>query len=83
MKAVTGHYIVALDKEGSYERAITSSDMISAVEEWAEWVCQQISEWTPFECFAKNRGDTDWMWFEVSVEMTPSYHAEIVYRSTS
>lgn len=70
------HYYVALDREGSYERAVTSNSASSAAEEWAEWFYQDSAgEYeSPFTCFVRPcNGEPEP--FTITIESVPVFHA--------
>ena len=69
------HFYVSRDREGSYERAVTSETAESAVQEWAEWYCHRSAEFpSQFECFLRERhGEPEA--FLVTIESVPVFYA--------
>lgn len=70
-----GHFYVSLDRDGDYERAVTSEDASSAAQEWAEWFCHHSADFdSPFECFVRER-EGELEAFLITIESVPVFHA--------
>lgn len=59
-----------------YAEKITDAyDIGRAVEKAAERFCHEDAEYSDFECFARQVGETDWRAFYVTVESEPVFYA--------
>jgi len=57
------------------KRIRTAFDINDAVEMAAATICQEDAEYSDFECFARQVGETEWRQFHVTVESKPVFYA--------
>ena len=65
---------VALDRYGSYERAVSSVDANRAAEEWAAWYCSHTTEYDLSECYVQEGGGA-WVEFSIEIDSRPIFNA--------